>query len=216
MNFPPHFLVLLFKTAFHLDASTKFALLGLNLFIFLKASISSLILLDFSDFRLSNRLENPVAIYPSMTVENMAGLHVNNNWIIRDTRKHFFIKIHKFHIIQQSVNHNSEIYIWDWEAIHMCKKPNCTYEICFMNVSNFWTTCFQDYSIDSKSGFRMTLTRHSQFRAESSMRRINMKGRDGATIQTLLAIEKKVTNRKTERRTQPHFHDKSLVRQWDW
>ena len=69
MNFPPHFLVLLFKTAFHLNASTKFALLGLNLFIFLKASISSLILLGFSDFRLSNRLENPVAIYPSMTVE---------------------------------------------------------------------------------------------------------------------------------------------------
>ena len=68
MNFPPHFLVLLFKTAFHLNASTKFALLGLNLFIFLKASISSLILLGFSDFLLINGLENPVAIYPSMTV----------------------------------------------------------------------------------------------------------------------------------------------------
>ena len=68
MNFPPHFLVLLFKTAFHLNASTKFALLGLNLFIFWKASISSMILLGFSDFWLSNRLENPVAIYPSMTV----------------------------------------------------------------------------------------------------------------------------------------------------
>ena len=68
MNFPPHFLVLLFKTAFHLNASTKFALLGLNLFIFLKASISSLILLGFSDFWLSYRLENPVAIYPSMTI----------------------------------------------------------------------------------------------------------------------------------------------------
>ena len=54
MNSPPHFLVLPFKTAFHLNASTKFALLGLNLFIFWKASISSMILL--------------VAIYPSMTV----------------------------------------------------------------------------------------------------------------------------------------------------
>ena len=68
MNFPPHFLVLLFKTAFHLYASTKFALLGLNLFIFWRASISSMILLGFSDFWPSNRLENPVAIYPSMTV----------------------------------------------------------------------------------------------------------------------------------------------------
>ena len=90
MNFPPHFLVLLFKTAFHLNPSTKFALLGLNLFIFWKASISSMILLGFSDFGQSNRLENPVAIYPSMTVHPAMSLCPLVGWLVGRSPFYFF------------------------------------------------------------------------------------------------------------------------------
>ena len=49
---PPPYFILLFKTSLHLNASTKFSLLGINIFILWNAQISSMIFTCFNVFQL--------------------------------------------------------------------------------------------------------------------------------------------------------------------